>query len=235
MNVYDFDRTLFPGDSSMHFWAYCKKRYPLIWLHFPAGITKMALYKLKLFSWAEVMEKFFTFMKYIPDKEQVIEDFWDEKVSKIYPWYKDKHKEDDLIISATPYFIINPIARRLGIKNVIATDMDINTYKINGIDCTGIQKVIRFHQEYPNATIDEFYSDSYSDMPLAEIARKSFMINKRGEICEWNFESKKGQKKSTKITRAYKKNAPRRSRITERRQARIRAREEKRQKKQDNN
>ena len=79
MNVYDFDRTLFPGDSSMHFWAYCKKRYPLIWLHFPAGITKMALYKLGIFHWAQVMEKFFSFMKYLPDKEKIIEEFWDER------------------------------------------------------------------------------------------------------------------------------------------------------------
>jgi hypothetical protein len=76
MNVYDFDRTLFPGDSSMHFWAYCKNKYPLIWLHFPAGITKMALYKLKLFYWGDVMEKFFSFMKYIPssERERIIEE-----------------------------------------------------------------------------------------------------------------------------------------------------------------
>ena len=228
MNVYDFDRTLFPGDSSMHFWAFCKKRYPLIWLHFPAGITKMGLYKLKLFTWGEVMEKFFSFMKYVPDKERMIEEFWDEKVSTIYPWYKERQKDDDLIISATPYFIINPIARRLGIKHVIATDMEINTYKINGIDCASIEKVNRFRKEYPDGEIDEFYSDSYSDMPLAEIAKKAFMIGKRGEITDWDFENKKGQKKSDKLIKAYRKAAYKKAKRELIRKQRIQKREEKR-------
>lgn len=235
MNVYDFDRTLFPGDSSMHFWAYCKNKYPLIWLHFPAGITKMALYKLKLFYWGDVMEKFFSFMKYIPsgEREKIIEEFWDEKVNKIYPWYKDKHKDDDIIISATPYFIINPIARRLGIKHVIATDMDINTYKINGIDCTGIQKVLRFREEYPEGAIDEFYSDSYSDMPLAEISKKAFMISKRGEIEDWDFDNKRGQKKSDRITRVYKKHARVKALRMLRKQKRAQIKLEKKERKQN--
>ncbi len=234
MNVYDFDRTLFPGDSSMHFWAYCKDRYPLIWLHFPAGITKMGLYKLKLFPWGAVMEKFFSFMKYIPDRERVIEEFWDEKVTKIYPWYKERQKEDDLIISATPYFIINPIARRLGIKHVIATDMDIYTYKINGIDCTGIEKVRRFKEEYPDAEIDEFYSDSYSDLPLAQIAKKAYMINKRGEITDWDFENKKGLRKSDRITKMYQKTALKKEKKRARQDKKVQKSEAKAQSKNDN-
>ncbi len=205
MNVYDFDRTLFPGDSSMHFWAYCKNKYPLIWLHLPAGITKMAFYKLGFFHWAQVMEKFFSFMKYIPNKEKIIEDFWDEKVNKIYPWYKDLHKEDDIIISATPHFIIDPIARRLGIKHVIATNMDINTYKITGLDCTGIEKVKRLRSTYGDVQIDNFYSDSYSDTPLAEIAKHAYMIGKHGEITEWDFENKRGIKKNERLTKRYTK------------------------------
>ncbi|MBR2943673.1 MAG: HAD-IB family phosphatase [Clostridia bacterium] len=228
MNVYDFDRTLFPGDSSMHFWAYCKKRYPLIWLHFPAGITKMALYKLGIFHWAQVMEKFFSFMKYLPDKEKIIEEFWDEKVTKIYPWYKDLHKEDDIIISATPYFIINPIAKRLGIKHVIATDMDINTYKIKGLDCAGIEKVNRFREEYGDAKIDNFYSDSYSDMPLAEIADNAFMIDKHGEISNWDFNNKRGQRKNDRLIKRYRKLSFVRAKIEIRRAQRKLRREERR-------
>ena len=203
MNVYDFDRTLFPGDSCMHFWSFCKKKYPLIWLHFPAGIAKIGLYKLGFFHWAQVMEKFFSFMKYLPEKEKMIEEFWDENIKKIYPWYKEIHKEDDVIISATPHFIIDPIARRLGIKNVIATVMDINTYRITGLDCTGIEKVIRFRKVYGDAKIDNFYSDSYSDMPLAELAETAYMIGKHGEMKYWDFENKKGRKKCERLTKRY--------------------------------
>ena len=28
MNVYDFDKTIYRGDSTMDFWRYCLKRYP---------------------------------------------------------------------------------------------------------------------------------------------------------------------------------------------------------------
>ncbi len=192
MNVYDFDRTLFPGDSSMHFWAFCRKKYPKIWIHFPAGITKLGLYKLNVFNWKEVMEKFFSFLKYVPNPQDEIEEFWDFAIDKIYPWYKELHRDDDIIISASPHFLIDPIAKRLSVK-CIATDMDINTYKINGIDCTGMEKLRRFKLEFPNEEIDSFYSDSFSDTPLAKFAKKAYMISKKGEITDWDFE--KGEKK----------------------------------------
>ena len=192
MNVYDFDRTLFPGDSSMHFWAFCKSKYPKIWFHFPGGITKMGLYKLHFFNWAQVMEKFFSFMRYVPDPRAEIEEFWDLNVNKIYPWYKELHRDDDIIISASPHFLIDPIARRLGVR-CIATDMNIDTYKINGVDCTGIEKLRQFKKEYPNEKIDNFYSDSFLDTPLAKFAEKAYMVNKKGELTEWDF--KKGEKK----------------------------------------
>ena len=192
MNVYDFDRTLFPGDSSMHFWAFCKSKYPKIWLHFPGGISKLFVYNLKMCNWAQLMEKFFKFLKYVPNPYETIEEFWDEKKDKIYPWYDEMHKADDIIISASPHFLIDPIASRLGVR-CIATDMDINTYKINGVDCSGEEKLRRFLVEYPNEEIDCFYSDSYNDTPLAKYAKKAYMITKKGEIVDWDF--KKGEKK----------------------------------------
>ena len=116
----------------------------------------------------------------------------------------------------------------MGIKHVIATDMEINTYKINGIDCASIEKVNRFRKEDPDGEIDEFYSDSYSDMPLAEIAKKAFMIGKHGEITDWDFENKKGQKKSDKLIKAYRKAAYKKAKRELIRKQRILKREEKR-------
>lgn len=203
MNVYDFDKTLFPSDSPVKFWSYCKKKYPKIWKHFPGGITKMILYKFKMFTWTEVMEKVFEFMKYLPDPLAEVELFWDENENKINSWYKDIQKEDDIIITATPRFLIEPIAKRLGIKHLIASELDLNTYKVNGVDCTGIEKVRRFKEEFPNMEIDSFYSDSYSDTPLAQIAKKAYMVKKGGKIVEWDFHNKKGKKKNRLKTKEY--------------------------------
>lgn len=203
MNVYDFDKTLFPGDSPVKFWSYCKKKYPKIWNHFPGGVTKMILYKFKMFTWTEVIDKIFEFLKYLPDPLAEVEAFWDENEHKIYSWYKEVQKEDDVVITATPRFLIEPIAKRLGIKNLIATELDIKTHKVQGLDCTGIEKVRRFKEIYPDAKIDNFYSDSYSDTPLAKIAENAFMVHSGGRITEWNFNSKKGKKKNRLKTREY--------------------------------
>ena len=37
---------------------------------------------------------------------------------------------------------------------------------------------MRFYQKFPNGIIDEFYSDSYSDEPMAKLAKKSFIVSK---------------------------------------------------------
>ena len=109
--------------------------------------------------------------------------------------------------------------------------MDINTYKINGIDCAGIEKVLRFKKEYPDGVIDEFYSDSYSDMPLAELAKKAYMVDKQGKIYDWNFDNKKGQKKSDRVTKAYRKAAFKKAKRELIKKQRIQKREEKRENK----
>ena len=47
----------------------------------------------------------------------------------------------------------------------------------------------RFREVFGQSSIDKFYSDSYSDTPMAEIANKAFMV-KKDEITPWDFEKK---------------------------------------------
>ena len=37
---------------------------------------------------------------------------------------------------------------------------------------------------FPNGIIDNFYSDSYSDTPLAKLANKAYIV-KKNELKEW--------------------------------------------------
>ena len=64
--------------------------------------------------------------------------------------------------------------------------MDSRTGKYTGINCHGKEKVRRFREEYPDAVIDSFYSDSYSDTPLAEEAKEAFIV-KGEELLPWVF------------------------------------------------
>ena len=56
---------------------------------------------------------------------------------------------------------------------------------INGENCWGEEKVKRLYEKFPNAKCEEFYSDSLSDTPLAELADKA-MIIRGNELIEWN-------------------------------------------------
>ena len=48
------------------------------------------------------------------------------------------------------------------------------------------EKVRRFYEEFPDGKIDEFYSDSYSDTPLAEIAKTAYMVD-GSNISQWLY------------------------------------------------
>ena len=95
-------------------------------------------------------------------------------------------KSDDVIISASPEFLLEPIIKKLDISTLIASRVDKHTGLYDGINCHGKEKVRRFYEVFPDGKIDEFYSDSYSDTPLAEIADKAYIV-KGEELSEWIF------------------------------------------------
>ena len=108
------------------------------------------------------------------DTEKDVNDFWKEYIGNIKPFYLEQKKDDDVIISASPEFLLKPVCKRLKIKNLMASKVDMHSGKYSGVNCHGKEKVKRFYEAFPDGKIDNFYSDSYSDSPLAEIAEKSF-------------------------------------------------------------
>jgi hypothetical protein len=186
MNVYDFDQTIFHPDSSYAFFTYCLK-------HFPREVMQETGQKIKaLFSFftrgdsanaAPLKEALFSFLAYLPEVEMTVDAFWKENEKNIAPWYLEQKKPDDLIISASPEFLLRPICEKLGVS-LIATQMDPATGHVLGLNCHDREKLRRFRAEYPDAEIDCFYSDSLFDAPLAEIARTAFLV-KKDKIIPW--------------------------------------------------
>ena len=60
----------------------------------------------------------------------------------------------------------------------IASRVDWQTGKYTGKNCYGTEKVERFKELYGDIQIDNFYSDSKSDLPLAQVASNSFLVEK---------------------------------------------------------
>ena len=178
INAYDFDHTIYDGDASFDFIAYCLLRYPKTWIFLPLQFIAIVRYLLGQWSRKQVKQAAFAFLRVLPDAQSVIAAFWDTHGSKIKPWYLQQKHASDLIVSASPEFLLEPITRTLGIALPIGTVMDIHTGKITGENCRAGEKVKRLHKYDPLLKIANCYSDSRSDMPLLQLATNAYLVKK---------------------------------------------------------
>ena len=182
MNTYDFDQTIFFPDSSYCFVTYCLRHYPRAVLHaFPGTAATGLLTLLKKADTRSLKQQIFSFLPFLDDVDRVVEEFWEEHFDRIEPWYLAQKREDDLILSASPEFLLRPAAERLGVR-LIATRMDRHSGRILGKNCHDYEKVTRFYQEYPGCRTEAFYSDSLSDAPMARIADRAFLLVDRRPV-----------------------------------------------------
>ena len=185
MNVYDFDGTIFPSDCSIGFCIWCMNRHPKLWFTFaPKAIKNVILKKKGKMSEAEMQRKFFSYLTLIDDFDKQIKRYWDKNEKKIAPWYLAQKRSDDLIISASPDCIIGPIAKRLGV-NYMATEYDreFGVYLNNMMYAREKAKYI-IDRGFP--VIDNFYSDSLADTPLALCAEKAHLVIKKAStVVDW--------------------------------------------------
>ena len=184
MNVYDFDKTIYYGDSTRDFILWCFRHRPKTLLYLPNfGLSALRYYAFHIGTKTECKERSYRFLKATRGKEDV-ERFWREKIGGIKPFYKKIRRDDDLIISASPEFLLKPLENILHFT-VIASKVDIQTGKYDGLNCYYDEKVRRFHELFPNGKIEEFYSDSYSDEPLAVLAEKAYIVD-GDKIIDWD-------------------------------------------------
>ena len=146
MNVYDFDKTIYDGDASLDFWKFSVKRKPSLALYLPYQVFSAVLFKTKIISRKKFKENFFSFL--ISVKDLHLSEFWDQHQTKIKDWYLEQKQSDDLIISASPEFILKEMTDRLNIK-LMGTRMMVKIVelkkKLNAfIKSTPMQILINF-------------------------------------------------------------------------------------------
>lgn len=184
MNVYDFDETIYEGDSTRDFVFYLVKKYPKCLLKLPKIGIKGISYVLKNISKTEFKENVYSMFSYIPNIDTEVETFVDTHMHCIKRWYIEQQKDDDVIISASPEFLLKPFMDKLGIKNLIASKVNQVTGTYDGLNCYGEEKVVRFDAQFDRKCIDNFYSDSYSDDPMAKLAKQAFLV-KGNQLEKW--------------------------------------------------
>jgi len=176
LNVFDFDHTIYAGDSTKDFYMYCLRKRVSLARYWPVQAWAFLRYGVKVIDKTRCKEIFYRFFRGLRDTGGFVNDFWDAHIDRIKPFYMELKRADDLIISASPDFLLREACSRLGIAGLIASVVDPDTGQYMGVNCYGDEKVRRFREECPDSVIDTFYSDSLSDAPLAAIARISFIV-----------------------------------------------------------
>lgn len=184
MKVYDFDGTIYDGDSTADFILFCLRRRPALLRFLPKQVWGLLLYAAGIYKKERMKEHLYTFFQGIEDIDGEVEAFWNVHLEKVKPWYLEQKQESDCIISASPEFLLEPVAQRLGFK-LIASRVSSKTGLYEGLNCHGSEKVVRFEAVHGAAAVDAFYSDTASDTPMALRAAEAFRV-RRHEVMPWN-------------------------------------------------
>ena len=177
MNVYDFDETIFRRDSTACFYFHCLRRRPGLLRYLPSGAAAFSRhYVLHRGGKTKAKERFYRWFRAVPDMESAVSDFWSRHIGEVHKWYLAVQQPDDVVISASPEFLVRIPAQKLGVR-LLASRVDKHTGKTDGENCHGAEKVRRLHEAYPDVEIAEFYSDSRSDSPLAELAEHAYLVH----------------------------------------------------------
>ena len=187
MNVYDFDNTIYKGESPLDYYFFCVKHHPRLIRFVFIILFELVKYKMCLVSEEELMGLCKTyvadFLKDCPDAEELAEEFWDKNFKKIKNFYYDLHTEDDIVLSASFGFILKPVMKRLGIKHLVCSEINMKNGNIDRL-CYRRNKKMLFDELY-GGTIENFYTDSLNDMPLINVAENAFIV-KGEKIKKWS-------------------------------------------------
>ena len=184
MNVYDWDDTIYKGDSTFGFVKYLYVKYPKTLLSIPRTAVCGLLFVFKIMPKLTFKQNLYHMFTFVDDMETAVDEYTSSHMNHVKQWYLDQQKEDDIVISASPEFLIHSFCEKAGIHEAMASLVDMHTGKYNGINCHGEEKVRRFYEKHDGETIDAFYSDSLSDTPLANIAKKAYIV-KQNNIHPW--------------------------------------------------
>ena len=161
MRVFDFDGTIYDGESLFDLYLYSARHDPKVFRYIAPVLRYAVKYKLGRatleqmeYGVGKMTEGYLTELsrsKRVASVEQLVDDFWDD-------------------------LTVGEACRRLGVRNLVASEVDVGTMKVTYLNFS-TNKAKRFRELYgPDVVIDEFYTDSKFDQPMIDMARHAFMV-----------------------------------------------------------
>ncbi|HNZ99808.1 haloacid dehalogenase-like hydrolase [Ruminococcus sp.] len=180
MKVFDFDNTLYNGESAVDLALFMIKRNKRIILWLPRIFWNLLKYKLCLVNRDSMEQTINEFLRVIlRDKEELFEQtrqFWRTHSRKLNRNVISRISPDDIIISAGPDFLLRAIKKKLGTSHLLCSEIDYDSKKVIRLNF-GENKVKHFRELYGDTAIDSFYTDSYNDRAMMDISDKVFLVS----------------------------------------------------------
>ncbi|MBP5267215.1 MAG: haloacid dehalogenase-like hydrolase [Ruminococcus sp.] len=181
IKVFDFDNTLYHGESSIDLAFYLIRRNKKILLYVPSILINLAKYKMCLVDREKAEQEINDFLKVaVKDKyeaAEIVESFWAENSYRLDENMIKRVRKDDVIITAGPDMLIDGIKDKLGTDNIISSIIDPDKREMVYFNF-GENKAKRYKEVYGDTPIESFYTDSFNDKPLMKLANKVYIVEK---------------------------------------------------------
>lgn len=190
MKVFDFDDTIYDGESLYDFFFFMIKKKPQFVKFVPRVVIMFSKYKNGTATFEQidmsVREAIHKALSITTDTDKYINAFWEKHKSKLKPKFLNMITPDDMIISACPDILLMGIADELGTDKLFCTKVDIESKDVSFF-CFGKNKKDFFIENFGNTEIEAFYSDNIADEPMMRLAKHAYLV-KGDNIEELHFE-----------------------------------------------
>lgn len=181
LDVYDFDHTLYDGDTIVDFWLFSIRRHPALLRYLPRQLWALIRKGLQLTDTRGAKDGFQCYFEGIELSSEA-RAFWrsERARKKLYDWHRSR--PDDLprvIASASARLVLEPIAEYLKADAIIATEVEPSTGKLLGPNCRGARKIEVMTERFPGFSIRAMYTDDVkADGPLLALAEEKYVARK---------------------------------------------------------
>lgn len=179
IDVYDFDGTIYDGDSTVDFVRFCLGRHPGLLAGLPGLLPALAGVMTRRGGLTQFKSALFTGMAARIDLEAEAALFWQSPQTRknLGRWFEATPRDLPIVIaSASPEFELRHAAALLGVDTLIGTRCRANGELI-GKNCKGEEKIRRIEEALGPFTVRAMYTDSEkADGPLLAIAAERYLV-----------------------------------------------------------
>ncbi|MCR4707377.1 MAG: haloacid dehalogenase-like hydrolase [Clostridiales bacterium] len=181
IDVFDFDGTIYDGDSTVDFLLFCFGKKPVLALFcLPPLLRALGGKFTGHFSLTSFKSDFFSVFARRLSLGDTAEEFWrrEKTKKKLGKWFLSRKRTLPVVIaSASPDFELTPAARLLRADALICTRCDPGTGRVIGKNCKSAEKIERIRKTFGEVQVRSMYTDDpKADGPLLSIAEERYLV-----------------------------------------------------------